>query len=50
MEDLVYVFSVTINFGEAFRNRNIYAKMLFVKQKNLQNLRKNNSVFSQVYP
>ena len=28
-----YVFSFTINFGEAFRKRNIYAKMIFVKQK-----------------
>ena len=27
------VFSVTINFGEAFRKRNIHAKMIFVKQK-----------------
>ena len=28
-----YVFSVKINFGEVFRKRNIYAKMIFVKQK-----------------
>ena len=29
----VYVFSVTVNFGEAFRKRDIYEKMIFVKQK-----------------
>ena len=28
-----YVFSVTINFGEVFRKRNIHPKMIFVKQK-----------------
>ena len=30
-----YVFSVTISFGEAFRKRNIYAKMILVKQKKI---------------
>ena len=33
MEGLGVLSSVTINFGEAFRKRNIYAKMIFVKQK-----------------
>ena len=28
-------FSVTISFGEAFRKRNIYAKMILVKQKKI---------------
>ena len=40
-------FSVTINFGEAFRKRNIHAK----NKRNLQKLHQNKiSVFSQVYP
>ena len=30
-----YVSSVTINFGVAFRKKNIHAKMIFVKQKKL---------------
>ena len=29
------VFSVTVNFGEAFRKRNIHAKMTFIKQKKI---------------
>ena len=30
-----YVFYFTINFGEAFRKRNIYAKIIFVKQNKI---------------
>ena len=33
LKSWVYVFSVAISFGEAFRKRNSYAKMIFVKQK-----------------
>ena len=31
----VYVFSVTISFGEAFRKRNIYAKIILAKRKKI---------------
>ena len=46
----VDILSVTIDFGEAFRKRNVHAKMIFTKQKKPTKAASKYIVFSQVYP